>query len=185
MDSEEITAVKGDENGNFDALIEAGKATRRQPGKPELVKRGRRPANESRAAAIRARLLVWKQTPESQRISLRALAGELGTSHQLLSSYLRGWDKWQQKEYPRKANDICDRAGSENRPMTFHEQRQAEAYRRAPFQLMIDSLLSNTFSKLQRDANAGKLSMGQLEMLKLFARKGYPGAQEILQNVLG
>ena len=90
-----------------------------------------------------------------------------------------------EKEYRRKANDICDRAKSENRPMNFHEQRQAEAYRRAAFQLMIDSLLSNTFSKLQRDANAGKLSMGQLEMVKLLARKGYPGAREILQNVLG
>ncbi len=51
-------------------------------------KRGRKPADESRARILRARLVVWKQTPESQRVSLRTLAAELGTSHQLLAFYL-------------------------------------------------------------------------------------------------
>ena len=55
--------------------------------------RGGKPAGETRATAIRARLFAWKQTPESQRVSLRKLAVELGTSHQLLAFYLRGLDE--------------------------------------------------------------------------------------------
>jgi hypothetical protein len=51
-------------------------------------KRGRKPANESRTVEIRARLTEWKQTPAPFRNSLRALAAEMGTSHQLLSFYL-------------------------------------------------------------------------------------------------
>ena len=39
--------------------------------------------------------MEWKQTPESFRSSLRALAAEMGTSHQLLSFYLK-WLKEQQ-----------------------------------------------------------------------------------------
>ena len=76
------------------------------------ARRGRKPAGESRAAEIRARLAEWKQTPEAQRISLRALAVELGTSHQLLSFYLRRCDKWQ----------IKDRAQSEKRSLTVEEE---------------------------------------------------------------
>lgn len=50
--------------------------------------RGRKPAHESRATEFRRKLIEWKQTPESSRPSLRALARELGTSHQLLTFYL-------------------------------------------------------------------------------------------------
>ena len=77
--------------------------------------------------------MVWKQTPEAYRSSLRGLAAEMGTSHQLLSFYLRRWDKWQEKEYRRKANDIRARAESENRPLTQWEQSQADAYQREAF----------------------------------------------------
>ena len=63
--------------------------------------RGRKPNDESKAAEIRAKLAAWKQMPESSRPSLRELARELGTSHQLLSHYLQGWEKWQAKEYRR------------------------------------------------------------------------------------
>jgi hypothetical protein len=52
-------------------------------------KRGRKPASESHAAEIRARLSAWKQVPETQRMSLRALAAEMRVSHQLLSFHLR------------------------------------------------------------------------------------------------
>lgn len=76
------------------------------------ARRGRKPAGESRAAEIRARLAAWKQTPEQERISRRTLAAELGTSHQLLSFYLRRWDKWQ----------IKDRAKSEKRSLTVEEE---------------------------------------------------------------
>ncbi len=47
--------------------------------------RGRKPKQESRSAELRQKLIEWKQTPESSRPSLRALARELGTSHQLLT----------------------------------------------------------------------------------------------------
>lgn len=67
------------------------------------MKRGRRLAHESRAAEIRARLAAWRQTPEPQRISLRCLACELGTSHQLLGHYLKGLEEWQYEERFRQA----------------------------------------------------------------------------------
>jgi hypothetical protein len=54
---------------------------------------GRKTEQESRATEFRQRLMAWKQTPESQRPSLRALARELGTSHQLLKHYLDGLEK--------------------------------------------------------------------------------------------
>jgi hypothetical protein len=42
--------------------------------------RGRKTKQESRSAELRQRLIAWKQTPESLRPSLRALARILGTS---------------------------------------------------------------------------------------------------------
>jgi len=146
------------------------------------MKRGRRTASESRAAEIRARLLAWKQTPEPQRISLRALAAEIGTSHQLLSFYLKRLGKWQGEEYRRKANDLRARAKAENRYMTPGEEAQMIAYERAGFRSMIDSVLADTLRRLQVDAKAGRLSKGQIKMVNLFARRGYPIAQKILQK---
>ena len=49
---------------------------------------GRKPAYESRATEFRHRLTAWKRIPESSRPSLRALAREMDTSHQLLAHYL-------------------------------------------------------------------------------------------------
>ena len=46
--------------------------------------KGRKPKEESREAEIRVRLAECEQVPESSRRSLRALARDLGTSHQLL-----------------------------------------------------------------------------------------------------
>jgi hypothetical protein len=54
--------------------------------------RGRKQANQPRAKEFRLRLRKWKETPEARRVSLRALAAKLGTSHQLLSFYLRHLD---------------------------------------------------------------------------------------------
>ena len=45
--------------------------------------RGRKPKQESREPEVRARLAAWKQMPEDARPSLRVLAREFGTSHQL------------------------------------------------------------------------------------------------------
>jgi len=58
--------------------------------------RGRKPKQESRAEELRQRLITWNQTSVRSRPSLRALAAELGTSHQLLKHYLDGLEKWKQ-----------------------------------------------------------------------------------------
>jgi hypothetical protein len=85
--------------------------------------RGRKTKNESRSAEFRQRLLIWRKTPELVRPSLRALARELGTTHQLLQHYLDGVGVWaaQQgrlrvdQEYKRKCQDIRLRANAEGR----------------------------------------------------------------------
>ncbi|SRR5579885_1452363 len=60
--------------------------------------RGRRPKQESRGAEIRIKLVEWKRTPVSLRPSLRALARELGTSHQLLCHYLASLEQWRREK---------------------------------------------------------------------------------------
>lgn len=142
---------------------------------------GRKPASESRATEIRARLVEWKQIPEPIRISLRALAAEIGTSHQLLSFYLRRWDKWQAKEYQRNANDICARAKAEKRSMTEDEQAQVVAYSRAYIQLTIPF---DILTALRKEARRGKLSRQHLRLAKLLADRGYGREiEEILAQV--
>lgn len=54
---------------------------------------GRKRNQESRATEFRRGLIEWKQTPEPSRPSLRALARDLGTSHQLLAFYLKDLEK--------------------------------------------------------------------------------------------
>ena len=78
----------------------------RIPQKGSRHASGRKPAHESRATEFRHSLTTWKNTPESSRSSLRALARELGTSHQLLTFYLKRLDQWQADEYWRQAREI-------------------------------------------------------------------------------
>lgn len=147
-----------------------------------LTKRGRKPESESRAEELHAKLLAWKQTPESRRISLRALAVELGTSHQLLSHYLRGWKKWEAKEYRRRASEIIERAETENRILTPWEQQQVRDYEWAYFQWMIESALSKHVKRLGQEAKTGPLNKTQIRLLRLCASKGILGAQEVLDK---
>src|SRR5579863_9631590 len=90
--------------------------------------RGRKTRRESRSAEFRQRLLTWKQMPEAFRPSLRALARELGTSHQLLRHYLVDLEEWQRQEGYRKANreveEIRARAAAENRGLEDWEVRK-------------------------------------------------------------
>jgi len=141
------------------------------------LKRGRRPANKSRAAEIRARLGVWKQSPEP-RISLRELAVEIGTSHQLLSFYLRRWDKWQEKEYRREAKAIRDRALAENRSMSEYEVEQEWACRQAASRCMFSRLLCEALRELETDARRGQLHPKLAEFL---ATWDDPAAQKVLR----
>jgi hypothetical protein len=145
-------------------------------------KRGRKPADESRARILRSRLVVWKQTPESQRVSLRTLAIELRTSHQLLAFYLQGLDKWQMKEYRRRAEDIRERAVAENRSMTSLEESQVEALERAAYLCLLDSVLQPTLKRLEADSNAGTLSKRELMVVRFLAQRGVPIALKILQK---
>ena len=147
---------------------------------------GRKPASESRAAEIRERLAAWRQTPEPRRISLRALAAELGTSHQLLSFYLQGWDKWQMKEYRRKAHEIRDRAKTENRSMMPLEEASVDAYERAAHNSMLANLWRDALKRLKQEASSGKLSGRMLEKyLKLLGSRGYrKEAEQLLKLVL-
>jgi hypothetical protein len=147
-------------------------------------KRGRKPASESRAAEIRTKLLVWKQTPEFQRISLRALASEIGTSHQLLNFYLKRWDKWQAKEYRRKSNAIRARAEGENRDVTQQEQAQVVAYDRAAFSSMLDAALKDALPRWLREfreeARRGKLSKKRKNLLNSFGEFEYHRYSEFI-----
>jgi hypothetical protein len=60
--------------------------------------RGRKTRQESSSAEFRQRLGIWKQTPAAFRPSLRELARQMGTSHQLLGHYLIGLEVAERRE---------------------------------------------------------------------------------------
>jgi hypothetical protein len=142
--------------------------------------RGRKTKKESRAREIRATVLVWKQSPESLRPSLRALAAETGVSHQLLSFYLKGLEEWQHRERYRRSKEMAEekaetiraRAKAENREMTLRECLDA----------IITPGLLDQIESIRRAAQRGPLDYWQIEMLKLFAKQGYPEAKELLEK---
>jgi hypothetical protein len=135
---------------------------------------GRKPTLKSRATEFRQRLVTWKQTPESTRPSLRALARELGTSHQLLKHYLDGLEEWEWQERRRNAkkesDEIYARATAEGRDIT-----RGEVVR------VIDSALLNMIARIRRDAQRGPIHPAQFKMLKLFVKQGFLGAEEVLR----
>lgn len=132
--------------------------------------RGRKPAYESRATEFRRELVIWRQTPESMRPTLRELAIKFGTNHQLLSFYLKGLPIWQAEE---KAKQIRARAKAEGREMTMRECYDA----------IIKPGLFRKIEELRQAANRGPLNYWQIKMLKLLARR-FPDAQELLQKHL-
>jgi hypothetical protein len=117
--------------------------------------RGRKKKQESRAAEFRERLIVWKQMPESSRPSLRALARELYTSHQMLAHCLYGLDKWQAEECWRRAKEVCARAKAENRPMTPWEANESHALDRRAMCLFMESALEDHVEKLECEIEQG------------------------------
>ncbi len=166
------------ELGHSDALL-AANGDGLDSGK---LKRGRRPANESQAAAIRGRLIAWKQTPEGQRVSLRALAIELGTSHQLVSFYLKSLSDWQKNHYKQRAKAICDQARAEKRCLTAFEQAQVVSLGRAEYQWMIDAAMGPVLKKLEEQAAAGQLSGQVIRVVSVLAQRGIPEAQKIMKQ---
>jgi len=145
--------------------------------------RGRKPKQESRAAEIRAKLAAWKRTPEGAKPSLRTLAREIGTSHQLLSHYLQHWAKWQSKEYRRLAANIRESAKAENRSLTAWEEHQARAYDQTAFRWTLVAAMENGLNAIARVAKKGRLGRAEVKILKLMASQGYAKAQKILETL--
>jgi hypothetical protein len=147
--------------------------------------RGRKPDYESRATEFRQRLIEWKQAPESLRPSLRALARELGTSHQLLKHYLDRLEKWQYQERFRKAKKqsegIRARAAAEGRYMTAWEEQQVRAFDRAAMSAMVAPMLLDQIERIKQADKRGPLNCYQIKTLKLLAQ-GFPEARELLQK---
>jgi hypothetical protein len=150
---------------------------------PRTAMSGRKPAQESRATEFRRKLMQWKQTPESSRPSLRALARELDTSHQLLAFYLKGLGKWRAEEYWRQAREIRARAMDEDRDVTSWEEQQARAYDRAGAGTMAHFILLESIERMKKESEQRLLCRQEIKALKMFARD-FPEAQELLQKCL-
>jgi hypothetical protein len=150
--------------------------------------RGRKPKRESRSAEFRRRLMAWQETPESSRPSLRSLASDLDTSHQLLGHYLKGLEKWRHKECygeaKKKLEQIRARAIAEGRPMAQWEEEQVHAHTREAARALVAPMLLDMLEGIKREAKSGPLDWCQIKTLKRFARTGIPGAQELLQKCL-
>jgi len=104
----------------------------------------------------------------------------------LLRHYLVGLAKWQCEERYRKAkkesDEICARAKAENRNLTFWEEQQVRACDRAHIQALVAPALLDTLEDIKREAKRGPLDRAQFKTLKIFAKQGFPGAQELLQK---
>jgi len=142
--------------------------------------KGRKTKQESRADELRRRLLAWKQMPESVRPSLRALAAETGASHQLLSFYLKDLQDWQARDrYLRakkntleKAERIRAQAAAENREMTIRECCEV---------IIVPGVLDQ-IEEMRQKAKRGPLHSAEFKIIELWAKNGFPGAQELLQR---
>jgi len=152
---------------------------------PKQSVAGRKPKQASRSADLRQRLTAWKQTPESMRPSLRALALDLGTSHQLLRHYLTGLEKWLYGERYRTAKkqieEIRARARAEGRLMTQWEEQQVRAYDSVAIDAMLAPVLLDAIERIKQQSKRSPLCWQQIRTLKIFARE-FPQAQELLQE---
>lgn len=123
--------------------------------------------------------MAWKRTPEFSRPSLRALARELNTSHQLLKHYLGGVEEWEYdaryraaKEMAQtKANEISARAKAENREMTMRES----------LDVLVTPGMLDQIEGIRQEAKRGRLNWAHLKMLKIWARH-FPQAKEVLEK---
>jgi hypothetical protein len=143
--------------------------------------RGRKPVAESRGSEISARLAEWMRKPEFSRPSLRALACELGTSHQLLGFYLKNLHKWQSKEYWRRAKEIRAQANAEDRALTQQEEQQVYAYNRAAIRAIAAPMLRQDIKRIKEESERRPLCRQEIKALKVLARQ-FPEAQEVLQK---
>jgi len=119
--------------------------------------------------------------PEFSRPSLRALACELGTSHQLLGFYLKNLHKWQSKEYWRRAKEIRAQANAEDRALTQQEEQQVYAYNRAAIRAIAAPMLRQDIKRIKEESERRPLCRQEIKALKVLARQ-FPEAQEVLQK---
>jgi hypothetical protein len=86
----------------------------------------------------------------------------------------------------RKANEESDqivtRAIVEDRPMTQWEEQQRHACTIAAVRAKVCCIGLDELAKLKREARRGPLHPAQFKLLKIFAKQGFPGTQELLQN---
>lgn len=143
--------------------------------------RGRKPQCQSRSSELREQLIAWKQKPKFARSSLRTLARELGTSHQLLAFYLKGLEEWRATEYSRQAREIRARANAEGRPMTQWEEQQARSYDRAGISLMTGAFIVEDIRRIRQDSERRPLTWHEVKALKIYARS-FPEARELLET---
>jgi hypothetical protein len=150
--------------------------------------KGRKHKEESRAAELRQRLIVWQETPESMRPPLRALARELRTSHALLQHYLINLGKWQAEEDWRCVREIRARAKAEGRQMTPWEEQQSRALDRRAMCLFIESVFEDSVKRYEREIERcikdGKMpTPGYPKLLRMIAStRGGPAAQRATQR---
>ena len=153
-----------------------------------MCKRGRKPVSESRATELRQRLILWQQTQESLRPSLRALAHELRTSHALLQHYLSKLAKWQAKENWRRAREIRTGAEVEGRTMTPWEEQQYRVLDRRALRLFIEGSFENSVKHYEQEIEGcikdGKMpTAGYTKLLRTIASmRGGPAADRAAQR---
>jgi hypothetical protein len=165
--------------------VEDYKSVGSDPLKDARPNSGRKPVQESRSTEFRQTLIAWRQIPAAARLSLRALARQLGTSHQLLKHYLDELEKWQFKERYRKATEESDqilaRAIVEDRPMTQWEQQRRHDCTMAAVRATAITAMLGTLECLKREAKRCPLHPTQIKMLRVLAGH-FLGAQELLQK---
>ena len=161
-----------------------GAAKRRQAEMAEINGHTSRESTVCRrlsANETRELLICWKQQTRAARPSMRALARELGTSHQLLQYYLKTLLRWQGKQYFRKAKEVYARAESENRFTTPEENRKALEFNRAGVAVWAEDELNGVVDRLEQDAEHRPLVWQEIQMLKKLSTR-FPKAHELLNR---
>lgn len=148
-------------------------------GRASVSRPGRKRVGSSRLMEFRQALSRWKDTPESMRPSLRQLAEQLGTTHQLLTYCLKRLGKWQAKDDWRRNEGIREKARSEGRSLTPYEEHDVRLRDRRAMSLFCDFALQRQLEKLKKKLKTGVVNYYDVKTLKLLARH-YPEAREIL-----
>lgn len=148
--------------------------------------RGRRLKVDSRADELCRALDMWNLTNESRRPSLRALARQLSTSHELLRYYLARLEKRKYKEVSRVAEEeavvIRNRANAENRELTGSELQQLQTLDVRSFRALLGVAALDSLDRLKQAASRGPMHRPEYKMLEVLVKSGVPGALELWEK---